>query len=55
MTPTSWSVVRYVVHGAVGKCTEEKRWIDVRDHVNEYQIKGIFESIISVYLIYSIH
>jgi hypothetical protein len=29
MTPTNWSVVRYVVHEVVGKCMEEKKWIDV--------------------------
>jgi len=29
MTSTSWSVVCYVVHGEVGKCIEEKKWINV--------------------------
>jgi hypothetical protein len=35
MTPTNWSVVRYVVHGVVGKCMEEKKWIDVMYYVNK--------------------
>ncbi len=34
MTPTNWSVVRYVVHGEVSKCTEEKKWIDVMYRMN---------------------
>ena len=29
MTPTSWSVVRYVVQGEVGKRYGRKEWIDV--------------------------
>ncbi len=32
MTSTSWSVVRYVVQGEVGKCMEAKEWIDVTDN-----------------------
>jgi len=35
MTPTNWSVVRYVVHGVVGKCMKEKKWIDVMYYVNK--------------------
>jgi hypothetical protein len=34
VTPTSWSVVRYVVHGEVGKCVEVRKAIDIMDGVN---------------------
>jgi hypothetical protein len=34
VTPTSWSVVRYVVHGEVGKCVEVRKAIDIIDGVN---------------------
>ncbi len=34
VTPTSWSVVRYVVHGEVGKCVEVRKTIDIMDGVN---------------------